>query len=148
MTIIELLEKNSENYGSEEALVEINPEKDDSKKFTWKESELIENTESVGYRRSLTWEVFNEKANRMANMLLSKGAKKGDKVGILLMNCLEWLPIYFGILKAGCIAVPLNFRYSSDEILYCSQLADIDLLLFGPTFITRIDDIVSQILNG
>ncbi|HAH18226.1 class I adenylate-forming enzyme family protein [uncultured Eubacterium sp.] len=145
MTIIDLLEKNSDLYGSEEALVEINPEKEDGKKFTWKESELIENTESIGYRRSLTWDVFNEKANRMANMLLSKGAKKGDKVGILLMNCLEWLPIYFGILKAGCIAVPLNFRYSSDEILYCSQLADIDLLLFGPTFITRIDDIVDQL---
>ena len=86
MTIIDLLEKNSDLYGSEEALVEINPEKEDGKKFTWKESELIENTESIGYRRSLTWDVFNEKANRMANMLLSKGAKKGDKVGILLMN--------------------------------------------------------------
>ena len=40
------------------------------------------------------------------------GVKKGDKVAILLMNCLEWLPIYFGILKSGAMAVPLNFRYS------------------------------------
>ena len=41
MTIIDLLEKNSDLYGSEEALVEINPEKEDGRKFTWKESELI-----------------------------------------------------------------------------------------------------------
>ena len=54
--------------------------------------------------------------------------KKGEKVGILLMNCLEWLPIYFGILKAGGIAVPLNFRYTCDEIKYCIELADIDFL--------------------
>ncbi len=32
------------------------------------------------------------------------------------MNCLEWLPIYFGILKTGALAVPLNFRYAPDEI--------------------------------
>ncbi len=57
------------------------------------------------YRREITWGVFDEKANRVANMLLSRGVKKGDKVAILLMNCLEWLPIYFGILKAGAIAV-------------------------------------------
>ena len=67
------------------------------------------------YRREITWNVFNEKANRFANLLVERGIKKGEKVGILLMNCLEWLPIYFGILKAGALAVPLNFRYSADR---------------------------------
>ena len=42
--------------------------------------------------------------DRFANLLLERGIKKGDKVAILLMNCLEWLPIYFGILKTGAIA--------------------------------------------
>ena len=51
-----------------------------------------------------------------ANMLLSRGIKKGDRVAILMFNCLEWLPIYFGILKTGAIAVPFNFRFSADEI--------------------------------
>ena len=53
------------------------------------------------YRREITWHVFNEKANRVANLLISRGVRKGDKVAILMMNCLEWLPIYFGILKMG-----------------------------------------------
>ena len=67
--------------------------------------------------------------------------ERGTKVGILLMNCLEWLPIYFGILKAGCIAVPLNFRYASDEISYCLDLADVEVLVFGPEFVSRLDPI-------
>ena len=70
---------------------------------------------------------------------------KGTKVAILLMNCLEWLPIYFGILKAGAIAVPLNFRYTSDEIDYCLKLADVDVLFFGPEFIGRMETIAPKL---
>ena len=78
-------------------------------------------------------------------MLLSRGIRKGQKVAILLMNCLEWLPIYFGILKAGAIAVPLNFRYTSDEIDYCLKLADVDVLFFGPEFIGRMEAIAPKL---
>ena len=55
------------------------------------------------------------------------------------MNCLEWLPIYFGILKIGALAVPLNFRYTSAEIDYCVNLADVNVLVFGPEFIGRVE---------
>ena len=70
--------------------------------------------------------------------------KKGDKVAILMYNCLEWLPIYFGILKTGALAVPLNFRYSADEIKYCVELAEIDILVFGPEFIGRVEEIADE----
>ena len=66
-----------------------------------------------------------------------RGVRKGDKVAVLLMNSIEWLPIYFGILKTGAVAVPLNFRYTSEEIRYCVGLADVDVLVFGPEFIGR-----------
>ena len=97
------------------------------------------------YRREISWSVFNEKANRFANVLLSRGIGKGDKVAVLLMNCLEWLPIYFGILKTGAMAVPLNFRYSSDEIKYCLDLAQADVLMFGAEFIGRVEEIADTI---
>ena len=71
----------------------------DTRKTTWKEYDLVQQTSSVPYRREITWSVFDEKANRVANMLLSRGVQKGDRVAILMFNCLEWLPIYFGILK-------------------------------------------------
>ena len=110
MPITKLLEENAKKYGEDIALVEINPQQPEDRRITWKEYELIEPTPFVHYRREITWSVFDEKANRFANLLLSRGVKRGDKVAILLMNCLEWLPIYFGILWAGALAVPLNFR--------------------------------------
>ena len=145
MVITELLEKNARLYGAETALVEINPSEEMDKVTTWQEFNLIESTNlGTPYRREMSWLDFDRRANRFANLLLSRGLKKGDKVAILLMNCLEWLPIYFGILKAGCLAVPMNFRYSGDEIEYCLDLADVDVLVFGPEFVSRIDPIAAK----
>lgn len=145
MPITELLEHNAREYANDVALVEINPEIKERRRVTWKEYELIEPNPLEHYRREITWNVFDEKANRFANLLISRGIKKDDKVGILLMNCLEWLPIYFGILKTGALAVPLNFRYASDEIQYCLELADVDILVFGPEFIGRVEEIAEDI---
>lgn len=144
MPITEFLERNAAKFPDKTALVELNPEIRE-KRITWKEYELIEPTADVPYRREISWSVFNEKANRFANLLISRGVKKDDKVGILLMNCLEWLPIYFGILKTGALAVPLNFRYTADEIKYCVELAEVDILVFGPEFIGRVEEIVDDI---
>ena len=145
MPITEILDRNSREFGSEICLVEINPEIKEVRRVTLKEYELIEANPVTHYRREITWNVFEEKANRFANMLIGRGVKKGDKVGILLMNCLEWLPIYFGVLKAGAIAVPLNFRYAPDEIEYCLNLAEVDILVFGPEFIGRVEEIADSI---
>ena len=145
MAITDLLERNSKLYGNEIALVELNPEIQEEPRVTWREYELIQPTTGSPYRREITWSVFDEKANRVANLLLSRGIRKGQKVAILLMNCLEWLPIYFGVLKTGAVAVPLNFRYTADEIDYCLKLADADVLFFGPEFIGRVEDIFPKI---
>ncbi|MGI6280395.1 MAG: AMP-binding protein [Acutalibacteraceae bacterium] len=148
MVITDFLEKNARLYGQETALVEINPSEERDKAVTWREFNLIETSNSTApYRRGMTWQEFDRKANRFANLLLSRGTKRGTKVAILLMNCLEWLPIYFGVLKAGCIAVPMNFRYSSEEIKYCLDLADAEVLVFGPEFVTRIDPIKDELKN-
>ncbi len=145
MPIIDYLEMNSDKYGDEIALIERNPEQKENRRVTWKEYSLIQPTPDAPYRRQITWSVFDEKANRVANMLLSRDVKRGDKVGILMMNCLEWLPIYFGILKSGAIAVPFNFRYSADEIQYCADLAEVDVLIFGPQFIGRVESIADKL---
>ncbi len=146
MVITDFLERNARLYGSEVALVEINPSEERDAAVTWRDFSLIENARpDAPYRREMTWRDFDRKANRFANLLLSRGLRRGTKVGILLMNCLEWLPMYFGVLKAGCIAVPMNFRYSSEEIAYCLGLADVEVLVFGPEFVTRMDPIVEKI---
>ena len=147
MPITDLLRRNAKEFGNDIALVERNPEKSEDRRMTWREYDLVESG-GMPYRREITWSVFDEKANRFANLLLERGINKEDKVGILLMNCLEWLPIYFGILKTGAIAVPLNFRYTADEILYCVDLADVDVLVFGPEFIGRIEEIADEVIHN
>ncbi len=145
MPITEILAANAQKYRDEVALVEINPSLPEEKHVTWREYSLIETSVNDPFRTELTWSEFDKKANRFANLLLSRGIKKGDKVAILLMNCLEWLPIYFGILKTGALAVPMNYRYTAEEIRYCVKLADVDVLVFGPEFIGRVEEIADRI---
>ena len=146
MVITDFLERNARLFGGETALVEINPSEERDHAVTWRDFSLIESANpDAPYRRALSWKDFDRRANRIANLLLSRGLERGTKVGILLMNCLEWLPLYFGILKAGCVAVPLNFRYSSEEIKYCLELADVEVLVFGPEFVERMDAIADDL---
>ncbi len=121
MPITELLARNAKDFPDEVSLIEREP--------------------AVGLRREITWLEFDHQANRVANGLLERGIKQGDRVALLMMNCLEWLPIYFGILKCGALAVPLNFRYTAAEIKKCVETAGAKILIFGPEFIDRINDI-------
>lgn len=140
-TIVDLLERNARLQPDKEALAEINPANQPSHTTTWREYNLIETAEGDKYRRSMTWREFDAQANQAANLLITRGVRKGDKVAILLMNCLEWLPIYFGILKCGALAVPMNYRYTAEEIRYCAELADVSVLIYGPEFIDRVAEI-------
>lgn len=121
MIITEILSRNARMYGDEIALIERDPQK--------------------GTRRAITWKEFDDTANRVANALMEAGIGKGDKVLHLMMNCLEWLPVYFGILKTGAWVVPLNFRFTSKDIRYCAEIAEGKVLFFGEEFIERIGDV-------
>ncbi|OPY56537.1 MAG: Long-chain-fatty-acid--CoA ligase FadD13 [Pelotomaculum sp. PtaU1.Bin035] len=125
MPITEMLSRNARMYPDETALIERNP--------------------AVGERREITWLEFESLANKLANALLACGVGRGDKVVLLMMNCLEWLPIYFGILKTGALAVPLNFRFTAEEIRKCIDVAEAKALVYGPEFRERIDEISGRI---
>ena len=145
MPITDFLERNARLYPGEIALTEISPQYEPEHQLTWHEYNLIEAAEGEEYRREMTWRSFDEDANRFANLLFTRGIRRGDRVAILLMNCLEWLPIYFGILKTGALAVPMNYRYSAEEIRYCANLADCSMMIFGPEFISRVTEVKDEI---
>lgn len=145
MPITEFLVHNAVLYPNDTALVEINPQFKSESRITWREYSLMQPEPGEPFRREMTWGEFDKKANRFANLLLTRGCKKGDKIAILLMNSLEWLPIYFGILKAGAVAVPLNYRYTAEEIRYCLEKADCTMLVFGPEFTGRMENICDLI---
>ena len=86
--IPEILAENARKFPNEVALVEINPQELEARHTTWKEYSLIESSPIEAFRSEMTWAEFDEKANRFANFLLTRNVRKGDKVAILLMNCL------------------------------------------------------------
>ncbi len=145
MPIAEILSRNARLYGDEISLIEVNPATEERREVTWRDYALIEPTPVAHSRREITWRQFDEAANLFANLLLGRGLGKGHKVAILLMNCLEWLPIYFGVLKTGAVAVPMNFRYTAEEIEHCLRRSDADSMVFGPEFVGRIEAIADRI---
>ena len=121
MLITEILARNARVFGDEIALIERDPE--------------------MQKRRAISWKAFDEMANRVANVLIAKGIGKGDKVIHLMMNCLEWLPVYFGILRTGAWAVPLNFRFTAEDIRFCVEIAEGKGLWFGEEFVDRVNSV-------
>jgi len=69
-------------------------------------------------QENTTFEQLNERANRLANGLLSLGLNKGDRVAVLLPNCREYLEAYMALAKAGLVRVTLNTRLSPREHAY------------------------------
>jgi acyl-CoA synthetase (AMP-forming)/AMP-acid ligase II len=125
MTIIEMLTRNARNYPDEVALIELKP--------------------SQKLRREISWRVFDERTNQIANALTARGVGKGDKVLHLMLNSINWLEAYFGILKTGAWAVPLNFRFTSSDIEYCGDIAEAKVMFLGPEFLERVEPIRSQL---
>ncbi|NLI61458.1 MAG: acyl--CoA ligase [Clostridiales bacterium] len=109
------------------------------------ETSLIEREPALNIRREISWLEFDNLSNKLANTLISHGVKTGDKVAILMMNCLEWLPVYFGVLKTGALAVPLNFRFTSREIKKCLETAGVKILIYGPEFIEQVGSIMDKL---
>jgi acyl-CoA synthetase (AMP-forming)/AMP-acid ligase II len=64
----------------------------------------------------LTWAALDERADRLATYLLSRGLRMGDRVAVCARNCLEWPEMVFALAKAGLVAVPVNVRLSPDEV--------------------------------
>ena len=121
MLITEILARNARMYGNETALVERDPAKN--------------------RRKEITWQEFDDHANKVARALMARGIKKGDRVVHLMTNCIDWLPIYFGILRTGALAVPLNFRFVGKTIKRCAEPAGAKAFIFGEEFIERINSI-------
>ncbi|MEA1922304.1 MAG: AMP-binding protein [Pseudomonadota bacterium] len=124
MLITEILARNGRMYADETALIERDPEHNS--------------------RREISWVEFDRQANQIANLLRSRGIGPGSRVVHLFMNSLEWLPLYFGILRSGAWVVPLNFRFDSENIRHCVAVAEADVIFFGPEFFDRVAAVKEQ----
>jgi acyl-CoA synthetase (AMP-forming)/AMP-acid ligase II len=106
-----------------------------------RDTALVERTPREGTRRVITWRDFDRQASRVASALAARGIAPGDRVAMQLGNCLEWLPVYFGILRAGAWAVPLNYRFPAPEVRHCLEVSQARAVVFGPEYTARVGSI-------
>jgi long-chain acyl-CoA synthetase len=92
----------------------------------------------VTREREVTWRELDRRVDRIANALRSRGLVPGDLVAVLLMNCVELVEIYFGIARAGLIAVPLNYRLTAAELSQVLGSARPALLVVGSSFARKV----------
>ncbi len=104
MNTVDLVIRNARIYPDDTAFVEVRP--------------------LSKARIEITWKQFDERTNSLANALLGRGVKKGDRVFLLGRNSIGWLEAYFSIVKTGAWVNPLNFRFTADDISYCAAAAE------------------------
>lgn len=85
-----------------------------------------------------TFEQINERVNRLTNAFRELGIQKGDRIGMLQVNCKEHIETYFAAAKIGAIFVPLNFRAKSSELSYMISNAEARLIFVGTRYLEMI----------
>ena len=80
--------------------------------------------------KTYTYKEMNEYVNRLANGLLARGIDKGDKIGIMMKNSDLFVMAFYAIMKAGAVAVPINFRLTEREVEYILKDSDSVALFF------------------
>ena len=79
--------------------------------------------------QSWTFQELDKRTNQIARALLDRGLKKGQRVGLLLPNGLDMAEAYFGLAKAGLVGVPINLRWSEEEIRYALMDSQISVII-------------------
>ena len=96
-------------------------------------------------RRQMSFAEWNRRASGLACGLLGLGLRKGDRVGVLAYNCIEWMEMYVALARAGLVAVPLNFRLVGPEIAYILTHSEARAVIAGGDLRDRIDAIRSEL---
>jgi len=125
MNISEMLARNARMYPDDTALIELKL--------------------GAGTRKEISWRQFDDRVNRLANALTGRGVKKGDRVLHWMFNSINWLEAYFGIIRTGAWAVPLNFRFSADDLKYCAGIAEAGVMVLGEQFVERVDSVRAEL---
>lgn len=92
----------------------------------------------------VTFDQFNEMANRVANGLLNQGVGKGDKVALMLPNCPDYLYLWFGIAKMGGVMVPINVSWKGELLQYILNHSDSETIVVEESLLPRIEEVLGS----
>ena len=95
--------------------------------------------------KRLTFRELNDRANRVANALVGMGVQKGERVGVLMMNSVEYYETYFGIAKTGAVMVPLNWRLVASELEYIVKDSGALYLVYGSELAGTVEEMAPNL---
>ena len=93
----------------------------------------------------LSYGEVNSRANRIANSLIERGVGRGESVSVLLPNCEEFLPVWFGILKAGAVMSSINPALKGDFLSWPINLVEAKKLVVADSLLDRLDLIKGEL---
>ena len=88
---------------------------------------------------------INARSNRIANALISRGVAPGESVSVMLPNCEEFIPVWFGILKAGAVMSSINTAYKGDFLSWTINLVESKALVISDQYLDRLDLIKAEL---
>ena len=107
---------------------------------------LYPDRQAFSYREErVTFNQFNARVNSLIHALWSLGVEKGDVLGILSWNCLEYADVYGAAMKGGFIASPFNPRLQADELEYLINYSEAKTLFVGPELWETVNELQSRI---
>jgi len=93
----------------------------------------------------ISYGTVNAQANQVANALVARGVQKGESVSVMLPNCAEFLPVWFGILKAGAVMSSINTAYKGDFLSWTINLVEAKKLVIADVYLDRLDLIKDEL---
>ena len=93
----------------------------------------------------VSYGTVNSQANRVANALLARGVEQGESVSVMLPNCAEFVPVWFGILKAGAVMSSINTAYKGDFLSWTINLVEAKKLIIADVYLDRLDLIKAEL---
>ena len=94
---------------------------------------------------SMSYQILNERVNGLANALVKKGLKRGDRIGVLAHNCYQFIEIYFAAAKTGGIFCPYNTHFKERELKYIINYSTPRFLFLDPDFGAMVDSLKNHL---
>lgn len=92
-----------------------------------------------------TFNQLNERVDRLANALKEMGLKKGDRVALLQVNCVQCVEVYFAVARLGAVYLPLNYRAKAEELEYMLNFAEVHTIFVGDRYLDLVESVKSNL---
>ena len=99
----------------------------------------------ISEEKRISYEIFNQRVNQLAQAMRRNGLKKGDRVALMFFNTHHFAEVYFATIKMGALITPVNFRFVGEEIEYIVNNSEASFFFFAKDFQQTISSIQDKL---